>query len=198
VSERRARVERQTRETRVVVELDLDGTGQYQVVTGIGMLDHLLSQVARHGNFDLTVEAKGDIHVDEHHTAEDVALGLGQALRQALGEGKGIARMGHAIVPMDEALALVAVDLSGRGYAAVDAKFRKHKVGELASELIPHFLESLAAEGRFNLHVQLLAGQDDHHRAEAIFKALGRALDMATRLEPRRSGQVPSTKGQIV
>ena len=176
-----------TRETQVSVDLNLDGTGQHQIVTGIGMLDHLLSQVARHGNFDLAVEAKGDIHVDEHHTAEDVALCLGQALRQALGEGKGIARMGHAIVPMDEALALVAVD----------TKFRKHRVGELASELIPHFLESLAAEGRFNLHVQLLAGRDDHHRAEAIFKALGRALDMATRLEPRRQGQVPSTKGQI-
>ncbi len=186
-----------TRETQVSVDLNLDGTGQHQIVTGIGMLDHLLSQVARHGNFDLAVEAKGDIHVDEHHTAEDVALCLGQALRQALGEGKGIARMGHAIVPMDEALALVAVDISGRGYAAVDTKFRKHRVGELASELIPHFLESLAAEGRFNLHVQLLAGRDDHHRAEAIFKALGRALDMATRLEPRRQGQVPSTKGQI-
>ena len=198
MAERTARVSRETKETSIQVALDLDGSGQHDIITGIGMLDHLISQLARHGNFDIQVRATGDIHIDEHHTVEDVALCLGQALRQALGDGKGIVRMGHAIVPMDEALALVAVDISGRGNATVEARFRKQKIGELASELIPHMLESMAAEGRFNLHAQLLAGRDDHHRAEALFKALGRALEMATRLDPRRAGEIPSTKGHLI
>ena len=197
MAERKAVVARQTRETRVKVELCLDGSGRWEVQTGIGMLDHLLEQVARHGLFDITIEASGDLHVNEHHTVEDVGICLGQALGQALGERRGIVRMGHAIVPMDEALALVAVDLGGRGYCVVDAAFNERKIGQLPTDLIGHLLESFAREARLNLQVRLLAGEDDHHKAEAIFKALGRALDRATQIDPRLGGEIPSTKGVI-
>lgn len=197
VIERRATVVRQTRETKVKVELLLDGRGRPEVQTGIGMLDHLLQQVARHGLFDMVIEASGDLAVNEHHTVEDVAICLGRALGQALGERRGIVRMGHAIVPMDEALALVAVDLGGRGYATVEAEFSDRMLGQLPTNLIGHFLESLALEARLNLHVRLLAGADDHHKAEAIFKALGRALDRATQVDQRLGGEIPSTKGVI-
>ena len=190
-------VHRQTHETTVDIDLDLDGTGQVQVQTGIGFLDHMLAQVAVHGLFDLTVEASGDLHVDAHHTVEDTALALGQAFDQALGERGGIVRIGAAHVPLDETLAFVAVDLSGRPYAVNDMAWSGSTVGGLPVTLIPHFFESFAITARANVHARLLYGRDDHHRAEALFKALGRALDTATRLDPRRRGAVPSTKGKL-
>jgi imidazoleglycerol-phosphate dehydratase len=194
---RSATCSRETRETRVTVQIDLDGRGTYQVRTGIGFLDHMLESLARHSRFDLTVSADGDLHVDGHHTAEDVAICLGRALNQALAERAGVRRMGHAIVPMDEALATVAIDLSGRGIAILDTSFRGESIGDLRSEMIPHFLQSFALEARISIHAQITAGQNDHHRAEALFKALARALDDATRVDPRLSGAVPSTKGSL-
>ncbi len=188
---------RETKETSVQVELNLDGAGDASVDTGIGMLDHLLTLLARHGAFDLKVQARGDVHIDPHHTVEDVAIVLGRALHEALGERRGIVRMAHAVVPFDEALALVAVDLSGRGYAVVDAEFTSDRIGELPTDLVPHFLHSLAIEGRMNLHVRLLAGTNDHHRAEVIIKALARALGQATRGDPRQEGRIPSTKDTL-
>jgi imidazoleglycerol-phosphate dehydratase len=167
------------------------------VDTGLGFLDHMLHALARHARFDLTVRAKGDLHIDEHHTVEDVGIVLGRALAQALGDRTGITRMGHAVVPMDEALALVAVDFGGRGYFVFDGEFSTERIGQVGTSLIPHFLESVAHEGRLNLHARLLAGVDDHHRAEALFKALARALDMATQRDARLGGQVPSTKGTL-
>lgn len=194
---RSATVKRETKETKVTIELDVDGRGISEISTGIGMLDHLLEQVARHGRFDLKIEAQGDLKVNEHHTVEDVAISLGKAFHQALGERRGIVRMGHAVVPMDDALALVAVDIGGRGYAQVDASFAKEYIGELPTGLISHFLRSFALEARLNLHAKLLAGEDDHHKAEALFKALGRALDDATEIDGRIAGEPPSTKGVI-
>jgi imidazoleglycerol-phosphate dehydratase len=192
-----ATVKRETKETKVTIELDVDGKGISEISTGIGMLDHLLEQVARHGRFDLKIEAQGDLKVHEHHTVEDIAISLGKAFQQALGERGGIVRMGHAIVPMDDAVALVAVDIGGRGYAKIDAPFAKEYIGELPTGLIKHFLKSFAVEARHNLHAKLLAGEDDHHKAEALFKALGRALDDATKIDSRIEGEVPSTKGMI-
>jgi imidazoleglycerol-phosphate dehydratase len=197
VARRRGQIERETRETRVRVVIDLDGSGQGEVETGIGMFDHLLEQIARHGLFDLSVQARGDIDRDAHHTIEDVGICLGQALNQALGERRGIARMAHAIVPLDEALTLVAVDAGGRGYAAIDLPFRGERIGDLPAEMIEHFLHTFAVEARTSLHVRLMAGVNDHHRAESAFKALARALSAATRLDPRLEGAIPSTKGVI-
>ena len=194
---RTATVTRQTGETDIQITLNLDGAGRAEVTTGLGFLDHMLNALARHARFDLTVQAKGDLHIDEHHTVEDVGIVLGRALAQALGDRTGITRMGHAIVPMDEALALVAVDFGGRGYLVFDGHFSTDRIGQIGTSLIPHFLESVAHEGRLNLHVRLLAGVDDHHRAEAIFKALARALDMAVQRDERLAGQVPSTKGTL-
>jgi imidazoleglycerol-phosphate dehydratase len=190
-------VKRKTKETKVTIELNVDGKGISEIGTGIGMLDHLLEQVARHGRFDIKIKAQGDLKVNEHHTVEDVAISLGKALHEALGERQGIVRMGHAIVPMDDALALVSVDIGGRGYANVDISFAKEYIGELPTGLIKHFLQSFAFEARLNLHAKLLAGEDDHHKAEAIFKALGRALDSATEIDGRIAGEVPSTKEVI-
>lgn len=194
---RTARYHRETEETRVTVELALDGTGKYSIDTGNGTLDHFLAQLARHGLLDLTIHAKGDLETGWHHTVEDVAIGLGRALQQAIGDGRGIVRMGHALVPLDEALARVALDLSGRGYAVVETGLTAEYVEHLPSDLVRHFLETFAAEGRFTLHARLLAGVNDHHKAEALFKALARALDDAVRLDPRRGGDVPSTKGTL-
>jgi len=191
---RTARIHRQTKETQVEVVLNLDGRGEYEIGTGIPFLDHMLSHLALHGLFDLTVHAQGDLEVDEHHTVEDVAICLGKALDEALREREGIVRMAHSYVPMDEALAFVAVDLSGRAYAVVEADFATSRVGSLATSLIQHFLETLAYHARLNLHARIVYGRDDHHQAEALFKALGRALGAATRIEPRRA-DVPSTKG---
>jgi imidazoleglycerol-phosphate dehydratase len=194
---RTGHVLRETRESRVEVALNLDGSGHGDVATGIGFLDHMLDSFARHSRFDLTVRAEGDLHVDQHHTAEDVGLTLGQALDKALGERRGIRRFGDAVVPLDEALAQVAIDLGGRPWASIELPFRGAQIGGLSSEMIPHLLQSFAADGRFSLHVRLLAGENDHHRAEATFKALARAMDDATRPDPRLAGQVPSTKGVI-
>jgi histidinol-phosphate aminotransferase len=189
-------IHRRTRETDIAVTLDLDGTGHYEVDTGLGFLDHLLAQVASHGLFDLVVRARGDLEVDEHHTVEDVAIGLGQALAAALGERQGIVRMGQAYAPLDEALAHVVVDLSGRPYAVIDVEFSTSRIGALDADLIIHFLETLALRAQMSLHARLLYGRNDHHKAESLFKALGRALDAATRLDPRRRG-IPSTKGVL-
>ncbi len=194
---RTATVTRKTGETDIKISLNLDGSGQAAINTGLGFFDHMLHALARHARFDLNVTAKGDLHVDEHHTIEDVGIVLGRALAEALGDHTGITRMGHAIVPMDEALALVAVDLGGRGYFVFDGHFDADRIGQVATSLIPHFFESLAHAGRLNLHARLLAGADDHHRAEALFKALARALDMAAQPDPRLAGQIPSTKGTL-
>ena len=194
--ERKGSVRRETKETQVTVEMNLDGSGQVDIATGIGMLDHLLEQLPRHSLFDITIQASGDIERDPHHLIEDVGIGLGRALSEALGERRGIVRMAHAVVPLDEALALVAVDLSGRGLAAVDLPFTSDRIGELPTEMIAHHLAAFAVEGRFNLHVRVLAGTNDHHKAEATFKALARALGDATRIDPRIS-DIPSTKGTL-
>jgi imidazoleglycerol-phosphate dehydratase len=196
MSDRKATITRTTNETQIELALDLDGSGQAAIDTGVGFFDHMLHHVAVHGLFDLSVKATGDLFIDAHHTVEDVAIVLGQALDQALGDRRGIVRMAEATVPMDEALARVAVDLSGRSYAVVQARFNTPAIGALPTSLIAHVLESIAASGRLNLHAQVLYGRDDHHKAEALFKALGRALDAATRLDPRRGG-VPSTKGTL-
>jgi len=197
MASRTATVRRETGETQIAITLYLDGRGRAQVNTGVGFLDHMLTALARHARFDLTVDATGDLHVDEHHTVEDVGITLGAALGQALGDRAGIIRMGHAIVPMDEALALVAVDIGGRGYSSFDGEFDTSRIGGMGTSLVPHFFESLAMEARMNLHARLLAGRDDHHRAEALFKALARALHQATRLDPTLGGDVPSTKNFI-
>jgi imidazoleglycerol-phosphate dehydratase len=193
---RTSAISRKTNETEILVSLRIDGTGQAEINTGIGFFDHMLHHIAVHGLFDLTIKAKGDLHVDEHHTVEDVALVLGQAFAEALGEKKGLVRTAHAYVPMDETLALVVADLSGRPYSVIDVEWRTPAVGGIATTLFEHFFESFAVTSRSNLHAKVLYGRDDHHKAEALFKALGRALDAATQLDPRRGG-VPSTKGTL-
>ena len=190
---RTGNVSRKTKETEVAVKINLDGSGIARVNTGIKFLDHLLNSFAKHGCFDLTVKARGDL---EHHIAEDVIITLGEALLKALGTKSGIRRMGDAIVPMDDALVLVAVDLGGRAYAETEAKFAKKKLDDLSSDLIEHLLQTLATNAKLNLHTQVIRGRNDHHIAEAIFKALGIALAEAVRKDPRRAG-VPSTKGVI-
>jgi imidazoleglycerol-phosphate dehydratase len=189
-------IRRETKETQVTVEVNLDGAGRSDIATSIGMLDHLLEQMPRHGLFDITIKASGDIDRDPHHLMEDIGICLGRAFSEALGERRGIVRMAHAIVPLDEALALVALDLGGRGYAAVDMAFTSDLIGQLPTEMIGHLLAAFANEGRLNLHVQVPAGTNDHHKAEAAFKALARALSDAVRLDPR-IGDVPSTKGTL-
>jgi imidazoleglycerol-phosphate dehydratase len=194
MAKRKSSIKRTTQETNINLTLNLDGTGKQDINTGIKMLDHLLSQTVKHGRFDLKLTASGD---DEHHVTEDIAICLGKAFNKALGEKLGIVRMADATVPMDEALASVAVDLSGRGYCVLEAEFKKNDMRGFPSDLIRHFLESFAGEGRLNLHARVLYGINDHHKAEALFKALGRALDMATRIDERTSGELPSTKARI-
>ncbi len=196
-STRTASIERRTGETSIELTLNIDGSGMVDIATGIGFLDHMLHLFARHGLFDLKVHASGDLHVDEHHTAEDVCICLGQALDRALGERRGLVRIAHAYVPMDEALGFVAVDLSGRPYCVVDADFVTPRVGQLGTDLIAHLFESIAIHGRMNLHARVLYGRNDHHKIEALFKALGRALDTATRIDERLGGAIPSTKGVL-
>jgi imidazoleglycerol-phosphate dehydratase len=191
---RQATIKRESKETKVDLELNLDGSGQWQIDTGIKMFDHLLSQMARHGRFDLKISAGGD---DQHHVAEDVAICLGKALGEALGEKRSITRMGDASVPMDDAIAAVSVDIGGRGYTVLDLSFAKNDMLGFATDLIRHFLEALAIEARLNLHARILYGVNDHHKAEALFKALGRALDIATRVDERLAGELPTTKGLL-
>ena len=194
---RNVTITRKTNETDISVTLNLDGTGQAEIDTGLGFLDHMLHHIAVHGLFDLTVKATGDLHVDEHHTVEDLALVLGQAFAEALGDKKGLVRTAHAYVPMDEALAFVALDLSGRPYSVIQVEWRTPAVGGIATTLFEHFLESFAVTARCNLHARVIYGRDDHHKAEALFKALGRALDAATAIDSRRQTMIPSTKGTL-
>ena len=194
---RTAEVSRQTTETQIQIQLDLDGTGNHNISTGIGFLDHMLTHLAVHGLFDLLVQAHGDLDVDAHHTVEDIALVLGQAFDQALGDRRGIFRMADCFAPMDETLAHVAVDLSGRPYSVIQAEWHSPYIGNIPSTLFPHFFESFAITARCNLHARILYGRDDHHQAEALFKAWARALDQATQIDPRRAHAIPSTKGTL-
>ena len=191
---RTATITRKTGETQISVTLTLDGSGKFDIHTGSDMFDHMLTHIAHHGMLDIKIKASG---WDQHHLVEDVAIALGQALNKALGDKKGITRMGHAMVPMDEALAMVVVDISGRGYAVLDMPFKRKKIGDLESDVVRHFLETLALEAKMNLHARVFYGTDDHHKAEAVFKALGRSLGNATRVDSRIAGKVPSTKGRI-
>jgi len=191
MSNRLAIVKRETRETNISLELNIDGSGERQMDTGIRMFDHLLAQLAQHGVFDIKILATGN---DQHHLVEDVAICLGRAFGEALGEKRGIVRMANATVPMDDALAMVAVDISGRGYSVLELPFTDKEIAKLSTDLIRHFLESFAIEARLNLHAKVVYGINDHHKAEALFKALGRALDTATRIDERISGELPSTK----
>ncbi|MDH3540571.1 MAG: imidazoleglycerol-phosphate dehydratase HisB [Acidimicrobiia bacterium] len=188
-----ARIERTTRETRVDVSLELDGTGDAVVATGVGFFDHLLTSLAHHGTFNLQVTTEGDLEIDDHHTVEDTALVLGQAFAEALGDRTGIIRYGDAAVPMDEALATAVVDAGGRPYAVLDLAFSSDRIGALSTQMIPHALEAFARNAGFTLHLTA-RGRNDHHVAEAAFKALARALRAAVADDPRRDG-VPSTKG---
>jgi imidazoleglycerol-phosphate dehydratase len=186
---RTASVKRETTETNI--NLKLDGTGKADIQSGTRMLDHMLSQLARHGTFDISLSATGD---DTHHLVEDVAICLGKALNEALGERRGIVRMADASVPMDDALAMVALDLSGRGYAMLDLPFTENDMFGFPADMVRHFLETLALEGRFNLHARILYGTNDHHKTEALFKALAKAMDRATRIDSRIADRLPSTK----
>jgi len=194
---RKATIYRQTRETDVRLELNLDGEGRYELITGIPFLNHLLSHVAVHSLFDLSIEAKGDREVDDHHTVEDIGICLGSALKEALADKRGIVRYAHCLLPMDEALVMMAVDISGRGLLEFDAPFPQPALGQFNTELVREFLRAVAMHGGVTLHVKLLSGVNTHHIAEAIFKALGRCLGEATRIDPRRSDIVPSTKGTL-
>lgn len=193
---RKGSVTRKTGETAIDLSLVVDGSGKADIATGIGFLDHMLTLFAAHGLFDLTVHAQGDLAVDDHHTAEDVFICLGKALDEALGDRRGLVRTAHSYVPMDEALARVAIDLGGRPYCVFEAAFVTPRVGQLGTDLIFHLFESLATHGRLNLHAHVLYGRNDHHKVEGLFKALARALDAATQIDPRRQG-VPSTKGTL-
>jgi imidazoleglycerol-phosphate dehydratase len=191
---RKSVVKRETQETSVSLELNLDGSGQWEITTGIRMFDHLLSQLVQHGRFDLKCAANG---VDVHHVVEDVAICLGKAVAEALGEKRGIVRMADAMVPMDETLVTVVVDLSGRAYTVLDLPFNDNDMPGFPSDLVRHFLESFASEARMNLHARVEYGTNDHHKTEALFKALGRALDKAVRLDPRLGGALPTTKDYL-
>jgi imidazoleglycerol-phosphate dehydratase len=188
---------RETRETSITIRWEIDGTGISDVSTGIGFLDHMLDSLARHGRFDITAKATGDLHIDDHHTVEDVGIGLGRAFAEALGERRGIRRFGHAVVPLDEALTMASVDLSGRGMAIVDLGLKGAAIGTLSTEMVPHFFLSLAQEARITLHLHTMMGENDHHRVESAFKSMARALDDATRFDDRIAGEVPSTKGVL-
>ncbi|MDP9316651.1 MAG: imidazoleglycerol-phosphate dehydratase HisB [Chloroflexota bacterium] len=194
---RTATIERRTKETQIRLSLNLDGSGQATIRTGVGFFDHMLEHIAKHGQFDLQVDCSGDLHIDEHHTVEDVAICLGQALHEALGNRAGIARTAHAFVPMDEALCFAAIDISGRPYAVVDADFHTQRIGGLSTDLIWHIFETIAIHGRITAHVRVQYGRNDHHKVEGLFKAFARALDAATRLDPRLGEQIPSTKGSL-
>ena len=194
---RTAKIERKTSETDIKLTISLAGTGVYDVDTGNGFLDHMVSQISRHGLIDIDLKAKGDIHVGWHHLVEDVAITLGRAFNEALGDARGIRRMGHAIVPLDETLAMVALDCSGRGYAVIDTTLDDIMVETLPGALVKHFLESFALEGKINLHAQIMAGVSPHHKAEALCKALARSLRDALEPDPRSPSDIPSTKGTL-
>jgi imidazoleglycerol-phosphate dehydratase len=194
---RKAQVTRNTLETQILVELNLDGNGKSQLSTGIGFLDHMLDQVARHGLIDMKVEAEGDLHIDAHHTVEDVGITMGQAFFKAIGDKKGVRRYGHAYVPLDEALSRVVVDLSGRPGLEYDVEYVRGLIGEFDVDLIREFFQGFVNHAQVTLHVDNLAGDNAHHQAETIFKAFGRALRMAVELDPRSGASLPSTKGSL-
>jgi imidazoleglycerol-phosphate dehydratase len=194
---RRARVERNTAETQITVAVDLDGTGRAALATGVPFLDHMLDQLARHGMLDLVVRAAGDLHIDAHHTVEDIGIALGQAVKAALGDKKGLARYGHAYVPLDEALSRVVVDLSGRPGLEFHVPFSRAMIGTFDVDLTHEFFQGFANHALVTLHVDNLRGENAHHQAETVFKAFGRALRMAVAPDPRAAGVVPSTKGTL-
>jgi imidazoleglycerol-phosphate dehydratase len=194
---RRALVTRKTNETEVTVSVDLDGTGRASAATGVGFFDHMLEQLARHSMIDLEARAQGDLHVDMHHTVEDVGIALGRALREAAGDLRGIARFADACQPMDEALVRVAIDVSGRAYLVFDVPFRSHRIGDFDVQLVREFFQALAGNAGLTLHVAKLYGENDHHVAEACFKGLARALRTAFAIDPRRGDEAPSTKGTL-
>ncbi len=194
---RTAQIKRKTSETDVFVDLTLDGTGESKVQTGVGFFDHMLTHIARHGLLSLTIEATGDVHIDDHHTVEDVGIALGTALRDAVGDKRGLTRYGHAMVPMDESLVVCGLDFSGRGGLYFEVDFPHAKIGTFDTELVEEFFHAVAKNAQMTLHFQKLAGKNAHHIAEAAFKAFGRALDMATRLDERTLGVIPSTKGVL-
>ncbi|MEH3108416.1 MAG: imidazoleglycerol-phosphate dehydratase HisB [Sphingomonas fennica] len=194
---RTATVHRQTSETEISVTVALDGTGTYRVATGVGFLDHMLEQLSRHSLIDLIVEAKGDLHIDAHHTTEDAGIAIGQALHKALGDRRGIARFGHAYAPMDETLTRAAIDISGRPWLVWKADFSQTRLGDMDTELFEHFWHSLAQNAGLTLHVETLYGRNNHHIVESIFKACARALRTAIEVDPRKSDAIPSTKGVL-
>lgn len=194
---RRAELSRKTAETDITLALDLDGTGAAEIETGVGFFDHMLTALARHGMFDLSVRAQGDLHIDAHHTVEDVGIVLGAAFDRALGDRRGIRRFGQALVPMDEALAEAAVDISGRGHLAFAVPFAREAVGQMDLQLVQEFFTAFAANARLTLHLTRRAGENAHHMAEATFKAAARALRMAVEGDPRAAGRIPSTKGVL-
>jgi imidazoleglycerol-phosphate dehydratase len=196
-SQRTAEIHRNTLETQVRVKLDLEGTGKSQLATGIGFFDHMLDQIARHGLIDLQIEARGDLHIDAHHTVEDVGITLGQALAKALGEKKGLTRYGHAYVPLDEALSRVVVDLSGRPGLSFEVPFTRARIGEFDVDLIREFFQGLVNHAGITVHIDNLRGDNAHHQAETVFKAFARALRMAITADPRAGETVPSTKGKL-
>ena len=194
---RQARVERSTKETRIAASVNLDGSGRYAVKTGIGFLDHMLEQLSRHSLIDLEVEAKGDLHIDFHHTTEDTGYAVGEAVSKALGERKGIARWGDALIPMDETLTCVALDVSNRPYLIWKVKFSKPKLGEMDTELFKEWFQAFAQSAGVTLHVENLYGENNHHIVESCFKGLARSLRQAVAIDPRRADAVPSTKGTL-
>ena len=188
---------RKTTETDISIKVNLDGSGDYKIETGNGMFDHLLAQISRHGLIDLEISATGDTHVGWHHLVEDTAIVLGKCFREAGGEGRGIVRMGHTFVPLDEALVLTVIDYSGRGYSIIDSPLTESDLGDLPSDLIRHFMETFAREGGFNLHLTVMAGMNNHHIAEASFKSIARSLKAALSFDPRQGESISSTKGTI-
>jgi imidazoleglycerol-phosphate dehydratase len=194
---RTATINRKTSETDIRLKLNLDGRGQYQVSTGIGFFNHMLELFARHGGFDLTLACQGDLHVDQHHTVEDVGIALGEAFEQALGDKKGLWRAGYFVMPMDETLGVVAVDFGGRAAAVVDTKVRTRRVGDLEAELVTDFFEGFARGARANVHAKVLYGRSNHHKIEALFKAFARALRVACARDRRLAKMLPSTKGLL-
>jgi len=194
---RKGQITRTTKETDITVSVDLDGSGRAEVATVVGFFDHMLDQIARHGMIDLTVKAKGDLHIDDHHTVEDVGIALGQAVRQALGDMKGITRYADVHLPMDETLTRVAVDVSGRPFLVFRTEFQRHKIGTFDTELVREFFQAFAMNAGITLHVETLYGDNAHHVAESCFKGLARALRAAFAIDPRRANEIPSTKGVL-
>jgi imidazoleglycerol-phosphate dehydratase len=194
---RTAKIERNTLETQIQLEINLDGEGKANLETGVPFFEHMLDQIARHGMIDLSIKARGDTHIDDHHTVEDIGICLGQALRQAVGDKRGIQRYGHAYVPLDEALSRVVIDLSGRPGLTFNAQFTRAQIGQFETELVAEFFQGFVNHAQATLHIDNLRGHNAHHQAETIFKAFGRALRMALAEDPRMAGQLPSTKGSL-